>query len=159
MLDAVDRKILRILQRDAQRTTAKLADDVGLSLSACAKRLARLKRDGAIRDVVARLNPKLFPKPVTAAVMVTLSAPKTDVSERFTRAMMRYDDVQQCHAVTGDFDFLLVVKAPSIEEYHDFAQEVLGMAAEVRAYKTTFILKTAKNEDRIPGFCFDAMGD
>lgn len=155
-MDNIDRNILSLMQHDAARTTAEIADDVGLSVSACAKRVARLRRNGAITAVVAKLNPAVFPKPVTAAVMVSLSAPKADVSERFARAMAKIDDVQQCHVVTGDFDFLLVIKAPGIEEYHDFAQSVLGTSTDVHSYKTTFILKTVKHDDAIPGFCFDA---
>jgi len=158
-MDQIDKKILRHMQRDATRTTAELADAVGLSLSACAKRLVRLRSDGTISAVVARLNPKRFRKPVSAAVMVTLSAPKADVSARFAKAMRDIEDVQQCHVVTGDFDFLLIIKAPGIEEYHDFAQSVLGTSKDVSAYKTTFILKTEKNEDTIPGFCFDGDED
>lgn len=158
VLDQIDRKILRHLQRDASGTTAELADDVGLSLSACAKRVARLKNDGTISAVTAKLDPKKFPKPVSAAVMVTLSAPKADVSDRFARAMAKIDDVQQCHVVTGDFDFLLIIKAPSIEEYHEFAQSVLGTSTDVQSYKTTFILKTIKNADTIPEFCISAAG-
>ena len=72
VLDQIDRKILRHLQRDASGTTAELANDVGLSLSACAKRVARLKNDGTISAITAKLDPKKFPKPVSAAVMVTL---------------------------------------------------------------------------------------
>ena len=97
-------------------------------------------------------------KPVSAAVMVTLSAPKADVSDRFARAMAKIDDVQQCHVVTGDFDFLLIIKAPSIEEYHEFAQSVLGTSTDVQSYKTTFILKTIKNADTVPEFCISAAG-
>lgn len=155
-MDQIDRNILKRLQKDASRTTAELADDVGLSLSACAKRVARLRRSGTISAVIARLDPKKFPKPVSAAVMVTLSAPKADVSSRFERAMAKISEVQQCHVVTGDFDFLLIIKAPGIEEYHDFAQSVLGTSVDVHAYKTTFILKTVKNDDMIPDFCFQA---
>ena len=95
VLDQIDRKILRHLQRDASGTTAELANDVGLSLSACAKRVARLKNDGTISAITAKLDPKKFPKPVSAAVMVTLSAPKADVSDRFARAMAKIDDVHK----------------------------------------------------------------
>jgi len=152
-MDGTDRKLLSLLQRDAQRTTAQIAEDVGLSLSACAKRLARLKHDGSIASIVARLDPKKFPKPVTAAV--TLDTPKTDVLRRFARLAAEHDEIQQCHAVTGDFDYLLIVTAPSIEAFFEFAQEVLGSSKDVRAYKSTFVLQTVKNENRIPEFCLE----
>ena len=84
------------------------------------------------------------------AVMVTLTAPRAGVSEAFAAAILRHEEVLQCHVVTGDFDFLLMVQARSIEDYHAFAQATFGALPTVRAYKTTFVLRTHKNVDRLP---------
>lgn len=154
-MDRLDIRLLALLQRDAGRSTKALAQAVGLSVSACAKRVARLKREGIVKRVVARLDPSRFPAPVSAAVMVTLSAPKAHVARAFTERMNGIDAVQQCHAVTGDFDFLLILRERSIETYHALAEEIFGDSPDVQAYKTVFILRTTKNVDEIPGFCLE----
>lgn len=159
MLDPQDRRILSLLQRDARRTQSELAEAVGLSLSACAKRTARLWAEGVIEGAVAVLDRARFRRPVTAAVMVTLTAPRAGVSEAFAAAILRHEEVLQCHVVTGDFDFLLMVQARSIEDYHAFAQATFGALPTVRAYKTTFVLRTHKNVDRLPDWALAAPAD
>lgn len=156
MLDSRDRRILSLLQRDARKTAAEMADAVGLSLSACAKRMARLWADGYIDRMVAVLDRRRFRRPVTASVMVTLTQPKASYSQDFVRRICACDEVQQCHIVTGDFDFLLIVQARSIEAYHEFAQNVFGEWPNVRSYKTVFLLGSFKNENTLPDFCLVA---
>lgn len=158
-MDRLDLRLLKLLQDDAGRSTKTLADTVGLSVSACAKRIARLKREGFIHRITARLDRARFPAPVTAAVMVTLSAPKANVARAFTERMNAIDAVQQCHAVTGDFDFLLVLRERSIESYHDLAEQIFGDNPDVQLYKTSFILRTTKSDDRVPDFCLEAALD
>ena len=153
MLDPRDRRILSLLQKDARKTAAEMADAVGLSLSACAKRIARLWSDGYIERTVAVLDRKRFRRPVTAAVMVTLTQPRASYSQEFIRRICAFEEVQQCHMVTGDFDFLLIVQARSIEAYHDLAQNVFGEWPNVRSYKTVFLLSSLKNENSLPDFC------
>ena len=86
-MDQIDKNILKRLQEDASRTTAELADDVGLSLSACAKRVARLRRSGTISAVIARLDPKKFPKPVSVPQFeVGLPSPPASPGEGEERA-------------------------------------------------------------------------
>ena len=152
-MDSIDSRLLALLQRDARQSNAVLADKVGLSGSACARRVARLWSDGFLSGLVAKLNRRRFPRPVSAAVMVTLSAPKSEITERFAASVSRLPEVLQCHAVTGDFDFLLIVQERSIEEYHDFAQSAFGSSSDVQAYKTVFLLRTHKNEDTLPDYC------
>lgn len=153
MLDPRDRKLLALLQTDARRTQAELAEAVGLSLSACAKRVSRLWAEGWIARSVAILDRRRFRRPVTAAVMVTLTAPRAGVSQDFARRICAFEAVQQCHAVTGDFDFLLIVQERSIEAYHAFAQEVFGEWPSVASYRTVFLLLSHKVENTLPDFC------
>jgi DNA-binding Lrp family transcriptional regulator len=153
MLDALDRKLLALLQQDARRTNADLAAEVGLSVSACAKRTARYWADGLIAHTPAVLDHRRFRRPVTAIVTITLVTPTADMSQRFSSEIMIFDEVQQCHAVTGDYDFLLLVRERSIEDYHAFAQRTFGSNRSVRAYKTTFVLQTFKSRNSLPEFC------
>ncbi len=152
-MDDLDRKILALLQQDFSQTTAQIADHIGLSVSACAKRIARLKKDGVITRVVAKLDANHFPKPVVAAVMVTLCTPKTSISRKFVELVKGIDAVQQCHIVNGDFDYLLIVKTASTESYLELAEENFGSNRDVHMYKTHFILRSDKQEDSVPDFC------
>jgi DNA-binding Lrp family transcriptional regulator len=150
MLDSHDRDLLVLLQRDARRTNAQMAAEVGLSLSACAKRVARLWSEGWIARSVAILDRRRFRRPVTAAVMVTLNAPKAAASQEFVRHICAHEAVQQCHSLTGDFDYLLIVQERSIEDYHQFAQEVVADWPNVATYKTFSLLRSYKNENMLP---------
>ena len=159
MLDPRDKHLLLALQRDARRTNADLAEEVGLSLSACAKRVARLWTEGYLARAVALIDRRRFRKPVSAAVLVTLTAPKASVSQDFARRITACDQVTQVHAVTGEFDFLLIVQERSIDAYHDFAQEVFGEWPSVASYRTNFLLRSFKNENTLPAFCLTEPDD
>ncbi|WP_010139269.1 Lrp/AsnC family transcriptional regulator [Oceanicola sp. S124] len=159
MLDHRDKRLLALLQRDSRRTNAELAEDVGLSLSACAKRVARLWSEGFLLRAPALIDRRRFRRPVTAAVMVTLTAPKASVSQDFARRITACPQVAQCHAVTGEFDFLLVVQERSIEAYHDFAQEVFGEWPQVASYRTNFLLRSYKNDTALPDFCLSKSAE
>ncbi|NJO37404.1 MAG: Lrp/AsnC family transcriptional regulator [Rhizobiales bacterium] len=134
MLDALDRKLLTLLQLDSRRTNAELAAEVGLSVSACAKRTARYWADGLIANTPAVLDHRRFRRPVTAIVTVTLVTPTAQMSERFTAEILKFDEVQQCHAVTGDYGFLLLVQERSIE---DFTPSPSAPSARCRACAPT----------------------
>jgi DNA-binding Lrp family transcriptional regulator len=151
-MDKFDTSLLSLLQEDARRSVAELAEIVGLSTSATAKRTARLWTQNYITRQVVKLNRKRFRRPVTAMVTVKLTAPKATVSTQFAKHVTAFQEVVQCHAVTGDFDYLLMVCERSIEEYHAFAQNTFGTLSIVQSYKTTFVLSTAKNEDILPDF-------
>lgn len=159
MLDRLDCRLLELLQADARCTNADLAAEVGLSVSACAKRIARFWAEGLIERTTAVLNRRRFREPVTAAVMVTLSAPKARMEEEFAARMAGLEVVQQCHVVTGDFDYLLIVQARTIAEYHDFAQATFGQWSTVQTYKTVFLLRTYKNVNRLPPFCLQLRSE
>ncbi|MGI3164424.1 Lrp/AsnC family transcriptional regulator [Pseudooceanicola sp. 200-1SW] len=159
MLDPRDKNLLMALQRDARRTNADLAEELGLSLSACAKRVARLWSEGYLTRAVALIDRRRFRRPVSAAVLVTLTAPKASVSIDFARRITACEQVIQCHAVTGEFDFLLIVQERSIEAYHDFAQEVFGEWPSVASYRTNFLLRSFKTENTLPAFCLTEVED
>lgn len=159
MLDPRDKRLLMLLQRDSRHTNADLAEEVGLSLSACAKRVARLWSEGILTRAPALVDRRRFRRPVTAAVMVTLTARKAAVSQEFARRITACDQVSQCHAVTGEFDFLLIVQERSIEAYHDFAQEVFGEWSSVASYRTNFLLRSFKSDNILPEFCLDGPAE
>ena len=157
-LDGLDTKLLALLQQDARRPASELADIIGLSTSATAKRTARLWAKKYIVRQVAKLNRGIFRRPITAIVTIKLSAPKAVVSSALAKHVAGFQEVMQCHAVTGDFDYWLMVCERSIEHYHEFAQNTFGSLESVQSYKTVFILGTVKIEDALPDFALTEAG-
>ena len=149
-LDALDTKLLTLLQKDCMLTNAELGAEVGLSTSSCAKRVARLRRSGVISKMVALVDRRKIQKHVMAVVTINMSAPKTDYLQTFTNRLNAMPEVQQCYAIAGENDFVAIVAAASIEDYHDFAQGAFGSEPIVQAYRTSFILETAKYETAVP---------
>ncbi len=149
-LDALDTKLLTLLQKDCMLTNAELGAEIGLSTSSCAKRVARLRRSGVISRMVALVDRRKIQKHVMAVVTITMSAPKLEYLETFKSRLHDMPEVQQCYAIAGENDFIAIVAAESIEAYHDFAQGAFASEPIVQAYRTSFILETAKYETAVP---------
>lgn len=99
-LDSLDRRILDQLQRDASLTNQALADRVGLSPSACLKRVKRLKREGVIARQVALLDPARLAPCLHMVVEVIMACDRKDLYQRFVDRILEEDEVKQCYQVT-----------------------------------------------------------
>lgn len=145
MFDAIDRKILTILQEDGRITNARLAQEVGLSPPAVLERVRRLESSGAIARYVAILDRQRAGFNVQTIVMVCLShhqiSSLQDVKERLTGM----DEVLECHQLTGEVDFLLKVAVKDMNAYTHFVNYKLSGIPGIQNVKTSFILKTLKN--------------
>lgn len=111
-MDAIDAKITRLLCENAQRTAAELASEVNLSVPAVNKRIARLKESGVIRSVVALTDPDKVAKPIIAYVLVVID--HVENASALTNYIDADDDVLECSAVTGEYDYLLKICASDI---------------------------------------------
>ena len=150
MLDETDKKILTILQQDGRITNSRLAGAVGLSPPAVLERVRRLESAGIIDKYVAILNREKVGFGVQTIVMVCVShhqAPSLrDIKERLTRM----EEVQECHQMTGEVDFLLKVAVKDMNSYTDFVNNKLSGIPGIQNVKTSFILATLKNETALP---------
>jgi len=106
-LDAIDIKILNELQRNGKISNIDLSKKVGLSPTPCLERVKRLEKQGVIMGYRALLNPELLDSPLLVIVEITLVRGKPDVFEEFNLAVQQLDEIQECHLVSGDFDYLL----------------------------------------------------
>lgn len=105
-LDAIDIKILNELQRNGKISNIDLSRKVGLSPTPCLERVKRLEKQGVIMGYRALLNPELLDAPLLVIVEITLVRGKPDVFEEFNAAIQELDEIQECHLVSGDFDYL-----------------------------------------------------
>ena len=103
-MDATDRRILTVLQRDGRKTNSDLATDVGLSPSACHRRVQRLEDLGVIRGYVALLDARKLERPTTVFVEITLSGQADEILEEFEREVRKIPDVLECHLMAGSAD-------------------------------------------------------
>jgi DNA-binding Lrp family transcriptional regulator len=122
--DAIDRKILHELSGNGRMSNAQLAERVGLSASACSRRLAELERTGVIRGYRAVLAPSATGGGLTAYLGVGLSRHTVEELRAFERAMAEAPAVRECHNVTGAIEYLLRVEVRDLVAYKRFHTEV-----------------------------------
>jgi Lrp/AsnC family leucine-responsive transcriptional regulator len=149
-LDAMDRKILTLLQKEGRITNAELAHRIGLTPAPTLARVAKLERQGYIRRYVAIADQARLGLPVTAFVSVILQSHKKKTSEDFRAAVEKLPEVLECHHIAGDEDFLLKVLAASPGDYERFVLEKLTQISGIEKVKTTFVLSSSKLETAIP---------
>ncbi len=150
VLDAIDRRILDLLQDDNQITNLALAERIGLSPPACLKRVRRLRADKVIVKDVCVLDPESAGRSIVAFVGVELDRQREDVLAAFERKIAAEAEVQQCYFVSGEIDYLLTVVCLDMEAYNAFARRVLANEHNIKRFRTSFSLSRVKYETRIP---------
>jgi Lrp/AsnC family leucine-responsive transcriptional regulator len=149
-LDALDRRILRILQRDSQIANQALADAIGLSPPACLKRVRRLRAAGIIERTVAVLSPAALGYPLLTVVRIKLDRPTDEAMGAFEARMAALPRVVQCLTVAGDIDYILHVRSRDVAHYQDFARRMLATASGIRSYTSEIVLAVTKATTEIP---------
>lgn len=141
-LDATDRRILQVLQRDGRVSNADLAEQISLSASACHRRVQRLENDGFIAGYVALLNPRKIGKPATVFVEITLNSQSDDVLDAFEKGVARIPDLLECHLMAGNADFLLKLVVEDTEDFARIHRRYLARLPGVAKMQSSFTLRT-----------------
>lgn len=149
-LDATDRRILTLLQRDGRITNADLSERVNLSASACHRRVQRLEKTGFIRGYVALVDPRRVGRQTTVFVEITLSGQADEVLDAFEREVARIPDVLECHLMTGAFDYLLKVVAADTEDFARIHRRFLARLPGVAQMRSSFALRTVRQTTALP---------
>ncbi len=144
-MDAIDRNILRELERDGRISNSRLADVVGLSASACLRRVQELERSGMIRGYRAVLDRSRLGGAITIFVMVGLSAHLSKDARSFEAAMEDAPEVRECHNITGSVEYLLRVEVDSLEDYKAFHADTLGVLPQVASITSHICLGSSKD--------------
>ncbi|WP_270732115.1 Lrp/AsnC family transcriptional regulator [Shimia sp. Alg240-R146] len=145
-LDHIDEHILRELSRDGRISNLALADKVGLSPSACLRRVAALEKTGVISGYRAVLNRAALGTGFVAYVTVGLNQHTKHAQEAFERAMAQAPEVRECHNITGQVEYLLRVEAADLPSYKRFHTEVLGTVEQVHAITSYVVMGSPKDE-------------
>ncbi len=141
-VDATDRRILTVLQKDGRMTNADLSEQVNLSPSACHRRVQRLEEDGLIAGYVALLDARRMGKPTTVFVEITLQGQADDLLDAFEQAIKRVPDVLECHLMAGTADYLLKIVATDTEDFARIHRQYLSRLPGVAKMQSSFALRT-----------------
>lgn len=148
-LDRFDIALLNLVQENNLLTSEQLADKIGLSSTSCQRRLKRLRANGSIEADVSIVSSRLTGGHVTLVVLVTLEREQHDLLDAFKRKITKYAEVVQCYYVTGDADFILVVKSKSMEDYGFFTERAFFDDPNVKSFTTYVSMQVVKNTTKV----------
>lgn len=135
--DKIDMKILSLLQKNARTTMTELADKVGLSTTPVTERVRRLERDGVITGYHAKLNAQALGQNLLVFVEIKLRSKSGNIFEEFRREVLMIPQILECHLVSGEYDYLIKIRLPSMSAYRNMLGNILlqlPAAAESRSY-------------------------
>ncbi|WP_435258178.1 Lrp/AsnC family transcriptional regulator [Thioclava sp. FR2] len=144
-LDQINHRILQELQMNARLSNLELADRVGLSPSACLRRVQELERSGVIKSYRAVIDPGKLGIGFVAYVTVGLNTHTKTSQEAFERAVARAPQVTECHNITGTVEYLLRVEAEDLASYKHWHTEVLGVLPQVQSITTFVVMGSPKD--------------
>ena len=148
-MDALDRKILRLLQEDATLPVAAIAERVGLTATPCWRRIQKLEEAGIIRRRVALLDRARLNLGVTVFVAVRTNQHNMAWYERFARIVSAIDEIVGFYRMSGDVDYLLHVVVPDIAGY-DAVYKRLIAEIELSDVSSSFAMEVIKETTRLP---------
>jgi len=149
-LDRLDKAILKSLQRDASISNVALSAKVNLSPPACLRRVERLKELGLIRGIVALLEPKAMEAGTLVLIGVVLDRSTPESFADFEKAVQKVPGCMECHVVTGEFDYFMLLRTKDNESYNRVHAEHLLYLPGVRQVRTFMVLKEVLSTTSLP---------
>ncbi len=148
-LDTIDRNILNVLQHHGRIANVELARQVGLSPSPCLERVKRLEEQGYITGYYAQLDPNKLGASMLVFVEISLTKTSPDIFADFSAAVQQQDDIQECHLVSGNFDFLLKTRVADMASYRKLLGDTLLRLPGVRESRSYVVMEEVKHSHRI----------
>lgn len=145
-LDKTDLQILRTLQENARLTTKELASRVNLSSTPVFERLKRLENGGYIKKYIAVLDAEKLDQGFVVFCSVKLSKLNREIAAEFTRIVQDIPQVTECYNISGRYDYLLKIHAPSMKYYQEFILNVLGAIDSLGSLESTFVMDEVKHD-------------
>ena len=149
-IDAIDLKILRILQKDGRISNSELSDKINLSPSACHRRVHSLEFDGVIKNYVAVVDFRKVNLSTTVFVEITLNGQADEVLDKFESGVKKIPAVLECHLMAGSADYLLKVVATDTDDFARIHRNFLARLPGVSQMQSSFALKTVFKEKGLP---------
>ena len=140
-LDNFDHRILELLQSDGRMTITDLSDQIGLSKTPCLKRVQKLEAAGYIKGYQAIINHDLIENNHIAFVQIKLNDTKTKALNAFNKAIKEVPEVEQCHMIASNFDYLLKVRTENMESYRQVLGEKISALPHVQNSSTFVVME------------------
>ncbi len=144
-MDAIDKKLLGLLQEDTKKTTKELSIILNLSVTAVYERIKKLEREGIIRNYVALLNRNKIEKAFVVFCHIKLIQHTKDVIHTFENEVIRLDEVSECFHVSGDYDYILKVSVKDMDAYREFMVTKLTGLQHIGSTHSSFMIGEVKN--------------
>ncbi|MTI08676.1 MULTISPECIES: Lrp/AsnC family transcriptional regulator [Curvivirga] len=149
-MDKFNLKLLELVQKNNRLTAEQLSEKVGLSPTACQKRLKKMREDGVIREDIAVVNRSKVGQSVTLIVEVTLESERPEYLDQFKKTMRNTPEVMQCFYVTGNADFIVILSAKNMKAYEDFTRRYFFENRNVKRFHTNVVMDEVKLGLSIP---------
>lgn len=149
-MDTLDRKILRIVQRNCQLKAETIAEEVGLSASAVQRRLRQLRQDRVITSEIAVVDMKQVGGGMTFIAGLEIERENYDALQRLRLWAAQNDNIQQLFYVTGSVDLVAIITARDVAEYDEIAARIMRENSQIRRINTNVVLKSIKTGLFVP---------
>ncbi len=150
MLDRIDIKLLDLLQREGQKSSVELGEAVGLSPSACHRRVRALEASGVIAGYGARLDRERIGLELDVFVDISLTSQSQEALTAFESAVLRFDEILECQLLSGAADYRLRVAARNVADFDRLHRHCLSRLPGVAAMHSAFALRTIKAFEGYP---------
>jgi Lrp/AsnC family transcriptional regulator len=148
-MDAIDRKILAVVQQDASLSVAEIGTRVGLSSTPCWKRLQRLEADGVIMRRVALIDPEKIGLGITVFVSIETGDHSQEWLKRFAEVVGAMPEVMEFYRMAGDVDYMLRVVVPDIQGYDGFYKKLIA-TVPLKNVTSRFAMERIKSTTALP---------
>lgn len=149
-MDALDRRIVSQLQRDASLSNADLAEKVGSTGPSCWRRIRALEEQGVLHGIVRLADPQRLGQSVTIFCHVRMKDFSVDAVKAFEDFVRAHDQVMECHSMSGEWDYLMRVVASDVDDYERFLMRTLLRHPSVAGASSQFALSVTKYETALP---------
>ena len=149
-MDAIDRKLVSLLQRNGKLAMKELSRELGLSITPIYDRLRRLEQKGIITGYHAHVDEKKMGFGLEVFCSVTLESHKADFLKQFEDDITKFDEVLECYHLAGSFDFLLKVLVKNMEDYGDFVNKKLAKLENIGTVNSLMVLNRIKQTRVLP---------
>ena len=149
-LDSFDLKILELIQVNNKITSEVLAKKVGLSSSACQRRINSMRKAKIIKKDVSVIDQKIIGRQITIVVQVLSDKEGVEYSEEFKKLMIKAPEVMQCYYVTGDYDYVLIATFKDMGEYEIFTKKYFLENSNIKRFSSMVVMNHVKENFSIP---------
>ena len=149
-LDSFDLKILELIQVNNKITSEVLAKKVGLSSSACQRRINSMRKAKIIKKDVSVIDQKIIGRQITIVVQVLSDKEGIEYSEEFKKLMIKAPEVMQCYYVTGDYDYVLIATFKDMGEYEIFTKKYFLENSNIKRFSSMVVMNRVKENLSIP---------